>query len=144
MKTFLERLGAILALAALAGLIALFLIGASGARVSATEVTGTDQNLLVNQANNNTAVGVGSSFMSRCRESAVYIVWGAGTGAGAVTVESAHDPNYSGTWAPLATVTWTAASKQDIVQITGVHRNLRTRISTLVTGGTVSTVLVCN
>lgn len=91
---------------------------------------------------NGTVVGAG--YMGQCRESAIYVVWGAGTNAGVFTIESAHDNTYTGTWAPLATVTWSAASKQDIVQITGVHMALRARISTTVTGGTASAFFICN
>lgn len=89
-----------------------------------------------------TALGVGT--MPNCRETAIYIVWGAGTNAGGITVESSYDGAYAGTWAPLTVVAWSAASKQDIVQITGIHGALRTRVSTSVTGGTVSTYAVCN
>jgi hypothetical protein len=95
------------------------------------------------------AVATGSSAVGEyttgyCRESAVYVVWGAGTTAGAVTIESSYLDTYTYTWAPLAVIPWSAAASQDIVQITGVHVNLRTRISTTVVGGTVSTWLVCN
>lgn len=123
-------------------------IGVGGAmyeqRVSATEVTGTHQNLLSGVSALNSQVTVGTAFMPRCRESAVYISWGAGTSSGAVTVETANDAAYTGTWAPLATVAWVAASKQDVVQITGVHLAIRTRISTVIGGGTVSSFIVCN
>ncbi len=86
----------------------------------------------------------GASYLTQCRETAIYVVWGAGTGAGVFTIETAHDASYTGTWAPLATVTWAVVSKADVVQITGIHMAMRARISTTVTGGTASAYLVCN
>lgn len=113
--------------------------------VHATETTRTTMTMLNGaSALNATGTLAGASIMPACRESVVYIKWGTGTGAGGVTVESADESAYTGTWAPLAVVAWTAASKEDIVQITGIHLNLRTRVSTLVTGGTVSTIFGCN
>lgn len=88
---------------------------------------------------------VGPAYMPQCRESAVYVDWGTGVASGVVEVETAHDAAYTGTWAPLATVTFAGtAPDQDIVQITGIHLALRTRISTVLAGGTVSTYFVCN
>lgn len=101
------------------------------------------QTLLVTQSALNDAVALPNTVIARCRETAVYVEWSAGTTAGAVKVESASDAAFAGSWAPLATVTWSAASKEDIVQITGVHLHLRTRISTAIVGGTVSTWAVC-
>jgi hypothetical protein len=123
-----------------------FLIGGMlpARTVHATEVTATSQHLLTAASANNAAVVIGPGFMPRCRETAIYIVWGAGVGSGGVTIESAHDPNYTGTWAPLAVVAWTAASKEDIIQITGVHDAIRTRISTVIGGGTIDSYAVCN
>lgn len=110
----------------------------------AEEVTVTSQHLLTAATATTANAVVGPGFMPRCRETAVYVVWSAGVGAGAVTIESSFDPAYAGTWAPLQVVTQTGASRQDIVQITGAHAALRTRVSTTVTGGTVDTWLVCN
>ena len=100
--------------------------------------------LVAQSATSATAVPVGAAYMSRCRETAVYIQWSAGTSAGVVTVESADNQNYAGTWASLGTKTWSAASSEDLVQITGIHGAIRTRISTTITGGTVSTFMLCN
>jgi hypothetical protein len=127
-----------------AGIIALFgsatflLVG------TATEVTGLTTTTIQNAQTTGNGTVIGPGYMPRCRESAIYIQWSAGTGAGGVTVETAHDPNYTGTWAPLATVAWAAASKEDVVQVTGIHAALRARISTTVTGGTVSVFATCN
>lgn len=113
------------------------------AKASEQTVISTRMLNAVTALNASSAIG---GPMANCRESAVYIVWGAGVTSGVVTVESAVDQNYTGTWAPLAVVTFAAsAPKQDIVQITGVHWSLRTRVSTIVAGGgTVTTWLVCN
>lgn len=75
-------------------------------------------------------------------ELGIDIVFGAGTGAGVVVVECAHDKDYAGTWANLATVNWAAASRVHHVAITGVFRALRIRISTAVTGGTMDAYAV--
>lgn len=92
----------------------------------------------------NAATTIGPGFMSRCRETAIYIEWSAASSAGAVVVESAFNEAYAGTWANLATVNWVSGSRVDIVQITGVHGALRTRVSSAITGGTVNTWIACN
>ena len=75
-------------------------------------------------------------------ETAFYIAFGAGTSAGAVVIETAATPDYTGTWANLSTITWSAASKTHHVAITGVFRALRARISTAIVGGTVTVVSI--
>lgn len=110
-------------------------------------IVGGDTWLNAQTALNATHTPTGSGMMSRCRESAVYIVWSTGVTSGAVTVESAHDAAYTGTWASEAVVTFSGtAPKQDIVQITGIHAALRSRISTVVagSGGSVSSYIHCN
>lgn len=83
--------------------------------------------------------------MPQCRESAIYVQWTAGTTAGVVSIESAHDAAFTGTWAALTTATWATANKEDIIQITGIHGALRARVSTLVAGGSgVNVFAVCN
>ena len=68
----------------------------------------------------------------------LYVSWSAGCSAGVLVVETAASASYAGTWAPLATVTWSAASKTDIVQIIAPVEALRVRISTPISGGTVT------
>lgn len=125
-------------------MVLLVLIGFGGYSLSAKEdlVTSNPTTLLSGAATGSATLDNG--VMPGCRETAVYVSWGAGTNAGVVTIESAHSSTYAGTWAPQASVTWSAASKEDIIQITGIHGALRTRISTNVTGGTVDTYAVCN
>lgn len=115
--------------------------------LSATEVTGVTTTTLLNAQTANGTAGavIGPGYMPRCRESAIYIVWGASTNGGQITIETAHDPNFSGTWAPLLVKSWAAASSQDVVQITGIHAAIRTRITSAITGGgSVSTFALCN
>jgi hypothetical protein len=123
-----------------------FFMHAENKRLVATEVTGltTTPMLAAASALNATGTVIGPGFMPRCRESVIYLVWGAGVGSGGVTVETAHDPNYTGTWAPLVVVPWSAASHEDVVQITGIHGAIRTRISTVLAGGTIDSWILCN
>lgn len=111
---------------------------------SSEQVVG--QVTMLNAASTLNAAGtvVGSAIISKCRESAIYIIPSAGITAGAVQVESAHDSAYSGTWAPMGSALTLVASAAQIVQITGIHLNLRTRVSTGVTGGNVSAIFICN
>lgn len=128
-------------IAALAGVLAI--IGTVDHQPAhAFESVVVSQALLVN-ATTGSAV-VGRPAPQQCRAGVVYVNWGAGTGAGSVIVESANASTYAGTWVPVATVAWSAASKADLVALTGVHGAIRTRISVTVTGGTVSTYFLCN
>jgi hypothetical protein len=130
-------------------LVVLVVLGSGGhrgdSRLQAREDVRVSQALFTDQSALNASGVLGQPYAAECREFAVYIIWGAGTSAGGVTIESATTSTYTGTWAPVTTaVAWSAASKQDLVSITGAHMNLRARISTLVTGGTVSTWVTCN
>lgn len=127
-------------------LLALFVFAVAdnvGRSTYAAENIVVDRVVISGAAAGGTTGALGAE-MTRCRETAAYVVWSAGSSAGVVTIESAHDATYTGTWASLATVTFAAASKVDIAQITGIHRALRARISTTVTGGTVIVRFVCN
>src|SRR3989304_2209693 len=75
-------------------------------------------------------------------ESAFYVRFGAGTSAGVVVIETAVEDDDTGTWANLATVTWSAVSKNHHVAITGVFRALRARISTAIVDGTVDVTAI--
>jgi hypothetical protein len=66
------------------------------------------------------------------------IEWQKGTNisAGDVVIEASHDPAYTGAWANLATVNYTAdTNHMNIVNLTGTFPVLRARISNAVTGG---------
>ena len=68
------------------------------------------------------------------------IRWNAGVSSGVVDIETAEDETYTGTWAPVATVTFTGtAPKTDYVRVQGAYNALRHRISTIITDGTVTT-----
>lgn len=66
-----------------------------------------------------------------------YIEFGAGTASGGVTIESAAQPGYAGTWVAESVVAWAAASKTHVVRLVGVSGALRARISTVIGSGTV-------
>ena len=80
---------------------------------------------------------IGPAITARASEWVVHAEWLAGTSAGAVTVESAPYEGYTGTWQSIGTLTWSAASKADGLNFTGLHGAIRMRVSTTVVGGTV-------
>lgn len=116
--------------------------------VHATEVTGVSTTAMLTAATVTNTAGtvIGPGYMPRCRESAIYISWTTAVTAGVVTIETSYDPAYIGTWAPLGVVTFAGtAPKQDVVQITGIHGAVRSRLSTGTTGGSgVSSWMLCN
>jgi hypothetical protein len=95
--------------------------------------------LLVAQSVADTAVAVDLSRLGLI-EATHYISWSAGVVSGVVQIETADSSIYTGTWAPIATITFSgAAPKQDYAAVTGSYAAIRHRISTAVVGGTVST-----
>lgn len=100
--------------------------------------------LLAAKSAQDTAAVLPSDLLGTIRELAIYVVFGAGTNAGVVVVEGAHDPAYQGTWANIATINWAAASRVHLAAVSGVHRAVRVRISTGVTGGTVDAYAIGN
>jgi len=78
-------------------------------------------------------------------ELAFYIVFGAGTSAGAIQIESSPIRGYTGTWAPEGSaVVWSAANKVHKVSIEGVSYCSRARISVGIVGGTVDVYAIGN
>lgn len=78
-------------------------------------------------------------------ELSFYIVFGAGTSAGAVQIESSHLTGYTGTWAAEGSpVAWVAATRVHKVSVAGVSFISRARISTGIIGGTVDVYAVGN
>lgn len=62
--------------------------------------------------------------------------WATGVTAGEVVIECADSSTYAGTWAPMATVTFSGtAPKEDYVFTPGQPKAIRHRISTTVSGG---------
>lgn len=74
---------------------------------------------------------------SKAEGTLIHVTFGAGTSAGTVLIEGAPSPNYTGTWAVLATVAWAAASRTHETFIAGSYLGRRVRISVAVVGGTV-------
>ena len=68
----------------------------------------------------------------------VGVNFGAGTSAGTVVIESAHDPAFAGTWHIEATIAWAVVSSYKHASIVGPRRALRYRVSVAIVGGTVS------
>ena len=102
--------------------------------------------IMTNQlALNTLSSEIGPEDLKSVTELAFYIVFGAGTSAGAVQIETAHQSGYTGTWAAEGSATaWSAANKVHKVSITGMSFVTRARISTLVVGGTVSVYAMGN
>lgn len=76
----------------------------------------------------------------------VYVV-GAGTiSSGVVTIEEAHDPEYSGTWSSIQAVTASDVTGGAVkaYHISGKYRAVRARVSTTIGGGgTISAYAIC-
>lgn len=69
---------------------------------------------------------------------AITVIFGAGTSAGAVTLETAPYAEYTGVWHIAATATWAvAANKVVYARADGPFMAIRARISTAIVGGTV-------
>ena len=68
----------------------------------------------------------------------IYVVWAASSAAGQVVIETAESTGYTGTWAPLATVNFSVASKADVVNIIAPMRFVRARIASAITSGSVT------
>ena len=81
---------------------------------------------------------LGPAIAPQIHEGAIYVVWSAGVTAGVVEIEDAHREDYTGTWSTMGTVTFATADKVDRMNYTGTHMAVRARISTAVSGGTVS------
>lgn len=89
---------------------------------------------------NGKVIAIPSSF----RDHLILIRGSAGIGAGKVKVEIADSFDYAGTWALQGSEQTLVASTELAVAITGIIRFLRARISTNVTGGTVTVTYVGN
>ena len=91
-----------------------------------------------------TGNGTAVDLMGTTREHTLYIKGSAGVGAGAIQLETADDVAYAGTWAAIGSPVTVVASTELIVQKTGCFKALRARVSTTVTGGTVTCRLFAN
>lgn len=101
-------------------------------------------NLLLAQAAQDTAAAIRNDLTGNAREHTMYVRFGAGTASGAVVLEAADDPTFTGVWSIIGTVTWAVANSVKHVSVTGCHRALRVRISTVIGGGTVNVSVSAN
>lgn len=66
----------------------------------------------------------------------VWYIRATGTVAGgAVQIEEAHDPAYTGLWSPIGSPVTVADATVKTVRLTGCAKAVRARISTNITGG---------
>ena len=70
------------------------------------------------------------------------IEWGASVSAGVVEIEAAASPDYAGTWVGLSTITYSTGSPHaSSYMAEGPYGAFRHRISTAVSGGTVTSYI---
>lgn len=83
-------------------------------------------------------------IVKNAREVTIYITFLALTSAGVIEIEECDDPDFTGTWASIATITWSAASKCHKSSFTGVHKYVGIRTSTAIVGGNVNGTIVAD
>lgn len=66
----------------------------------------------------------------------IYIKGNDTPSAGAIQIEGASDPEYTGTWAPIGGGPVTVPDGEVVVTFEGQFRAIRARVSTTVTSGT--------
>lgn len=88
--------------------------------------------------------GDGGIDVGPARDITIYIkASNATVSAGAVQIEEADDPAFTGTWSAVGSPVTLVQNTQVAVHLPGEYKALRTRISTAVTGGgTASTRIV--
>lgn len=69
--------------------------------------------------------------------SCVYVVFSSGVTAGTVVIETAHRPDYTGSWSAIATISASSDQVRHVTMI-GAYRFIRARIASAIQGGTVS------
>ena len=95
--------------------------------------------------------GVAMAVPPSCTKHIFYIVGNGAIGAGAITIETAHAPDYTGTWAPLVNQLATPTTNPVVVvsnavviyTYIGALAAIRARISTEVTTTTVTIYYKC-
>jgi len=70
------------------------------------------------------------------------IIGSAGVAGGAVQLEAANSPTYAGTWEAVGSPVTVVVSAAVAVAFTGIFQFLRARISSNITGGTVTVTLI--
>jgi hypothetical protein len=101
------------------------------------------QKLLNAQSVDETSVATPAAFeQSGCTQAVHTIEWGTSVSAGVVEIEAAASSAYAGTWAPLGTITYASGSPKSETFVTyGPYKAFRHRISTAISGGTVTTYI---
>lgn len=95
---------------------------------------------------------LGPDIVANKIQHAFYVEWSAGVASGVVQIESASHKDYAGTWAPVVggniangVITFAgSAPNGQYFYYTGAALALRARISTVVTGGTVTVTYIGN
>lgn len=88
---------------------------------------------------------IGPAIASKYQYHTFHVSFGTGVSAGVVTIETANDPAYTGTWASLGDVTFAGTAPNQLVSVeTGPYLALRARISTAIADGTVTVDYVAN
>jgi len=88
-------------------------------------------------------VVLGPAILAGRTNHSVYIVGSSGVASGAVTFETAHDPDYTGTWDELASAVTVVADTVDRVSLSNTAlAAARCRISTVIASGTVTVIYV--
>jgi len=90
----------------------------------------------------NTTGGIGAGKTSGRLAIAAYAVFSATTTAGVVTIETAPNAEWAGTWASIGTLTWTVANDVKYLRADGPVGAIRARISTAIGVGTVDVYLL--
>jgi hypothetical protein len=95
-----------------------------------------EQSLVAAQADET----VGAEILCACmtREHTAYVEYPAGTSAGNVVVETAPYKGYTGVWAEIGQLPWSAAGKMEAYRFTGVFGALRLRVEAVIVGGAVN------
>jgi len=77
------------------------------------------------------------------RNHTIIIKTASGVTSGAIQIETANDPSYSGTWAPIGGGPITVVAAAEIVaNFTGVFNFVQARVSTTIAGGSAPSVTV--
>jgi hypothetical protein len=92
--------------------------------------------------NNGDVLTVPADALAGLFQITVLVVYNATAAAGNAAVESAHTPDYAGTWASEATVTFSAAALVKAAHIQGCHMALRVRATANFTSGSADVYIV--
>lgn len=93
--------------------------------------------------NTKSDIVLGPVELQNATEVAIYVVFSAGTSAGAIQVEESHSPTFGGAWSAVGSpIAWAAANSVKVLRQTGVGMAMRVNISTGIVGGTVDVTIV--